>query len=433
LPAGVTLSTAGACGGKPTAAGSYTFTVTATDSASPQATGNQQYHLTVNFAITPVPLPSATVGTNYSQTLSGSGGTAPYTNFTVSSGSLPAGLTLTTAGALSGLPTKAGSYTFTVTAADSASTPNAGSQQYRLTVNLGINPSTLTAATVGVSYSQKLTASGGTAPYTFTVASGTSLPAGLALSTAGTLSGKPTAAGSFTFTITAKDSSTTPPPISGSENYTLVVNAPTLVITPTTLPAAHVASRYSQTIHVSGGTAPYTFALASGSSLPAGLTLNSTTGVISGVPTAQTSSPDTFTVQATDASTGTAAPFSKSQSYTLTVGQGLPALVTFLSTLPDLSVNAASPSFKVVVQDALHNKLGGVTVTLRLVTLGAPLPAKFGAKSVIRAVTTADGVASFSGFTVSGRGVFEIDAIADAASGFSNSFVVGLSGRHSPL
>ncbi len=82
-----------------------------------------------------------------------------------------------------------------------------------------LSPPTLPAAQVGVAYSQTITASGGTSPYTYTVTSG-ALPAGLALSTGGALSGTPTAGGTFSFTVTAKDSNN----ITGAQAYTLTVN-----------------------------------------------------------------------------------------------------------------------------------------------------------------------------------------------------------------
>jgi hypothetical protein len=173
------------------------------------------------ITLSPSTLTAGQVGAAYSQMITASGGTGPYT-YTVSSGALPAGLALSAGGALSGTPTAAGTFYFTVTAKDSNNIT--GAQAYSLAVapapTITLSPSTLTAGQVGVSYSQTITASGGASPYTYTVSSG-ALPAGLALSTGGALSGTPTAAGTFYFTVTAKDSNN----ITGAQAYTLAVTA----------------------------------------------------------------------------------------------------------------------------------------------------------------------------------------------------------------
>lgn len=149
------------------------------------------------------PLPGGTVGVSYSQTISASGGTAPYT-YTVTSGSLPQGLTLASNGTLSGTPIASGVANFTVTAAHGGFGCS-GSQAYTLTITCPtstISPSTLPNGTVGASYLQTISASGGTGTYAYTVSSG-SLPAGLYLLGNGTLAGVPSTAGPFSFTVTA--------------------------------------------------------------------------------------------------------------------------------------------------------------------------------------------------------------------------------------
>jgi uncharacterized delta-60 repeat protein len=312
LPAGVTLTTAGVLAGTPTAAGSSTFTIRAT--ATGGCTGDKSYTLTIapgcpTITLSPATLPSGTVGTAYTQTFTASGGA---TAFTVSSGTLPAGLTLSAAGMLSGTPTTAGSSSVVITATAGTCT---GTRSYTLLINpaaclaITILPATLSGASVGTAYTQTFTASGGTAPYTYSLASGT-LPAGLSLSASGNVTGTPTAAGSSTFTIRA-----TAGTCSGTQNYTFTVGngaCPTVSFTPASLPDATVGTAYSQTIVASGGTLTYALALATGSTLPAGLTLNPATGVISGTPTATGNS--TFTIQATSGTcTG-------SQTYTLTAG-----------------------------------------------------------------------------------------------------------------
>ena len=319
LPTGLTLSSAGVLSGTPTAGGTFTFTITATDSSTGTGpyTGSHSYTLTVGaptITLSPTTLPGGTKGTAYSQTVSASGGTSPY-SFAKTSGTLPTGLTLSSAGVLSGTPTTAGSYTFTITATDSSTGtgPYTASQSYTVTISLALSPTTLPAAAVATSYSATtITASGGTSPYTYNVTSG-ALPAGLTLSSAGVLSGTPTAGGTFTFTITATDSAT-PTHNTGSQSYTLTVSAPTILVSPTTLPGGTKGTAYSQPVVASGGTSPYSFAKTSGT-LPTGLTLSSA-GVLSGTPTATGSY--TFTITATDSSTGTG-PYTGSQSYTVRV------------------------------------------------------------------------------------------------------------------
>jgi uncharacterized repeat protein (TIGR01451 family) len=204
----------------------------------------------------------------------------------------------------------AGPDSFTYTATNIAGT----SSPATVTITVAAPPITLTpaslpAATVGVAYSQTVTASGGAGPYAFAITSG-SLPAGLHLSSSGTLSGPPTAGGTFTFTVTAIDSSTR----TGSQAYTLTVNAPTISVAPATLPNSTIGTAYSQTVSASGGTAPYTFAITAGA-LPVGLTLSSN-GTLSGPLTA--GGTFNFTITATDSSTGTG-PFTGSRAYSITV------------------------------------------------------------------------------------------------------------------
>ncbi|CAG2098266.1 putative Ig domain-containing protein [Xanthomonas arboricola pv. juglandis] len=328
LPAGITLDgSSGALTGTPGSVGSFSFSVTATDSTTgtpSQAT--RSYTLTIAappIVVAPSTLPAATRGTAYSQTLSASGGTAPYT-YALASGTLPAGITLASNGTLSGTATVEGSFNFTVTATD-ANTFTA-TQAYALTVagpNLVLPASTLPAGTAGQAYSAAITpATGGTAPYTYALTGGV-LPAGVVVDAAtGALSGTPTVAGTFNFTLTASDS-TPSPAAQASRNYALTIAAPVVVIAPTTLPAATRGTAYSQTLSASGGTAPYTYALASGT-LPAGITLASN-GTLSGTATVEGSF--NVTVTATDANT-----FTATQAYALTVAG--PNLVLPASTLP---------------------------------------------------------------------------------------------------
>ena len=318
LPAGLTLSSAGLLSGVPTASGSFSFTIRATDSQG--FAGTRAYSLSITAGpvvnLSPTSLPAGNEALSYSQVIAASGGTAPYT-YAVTSGALPPGLSLSVGGTLSGNPITSGSYGFTVTATDAQG--YLGSRTYALSITaaptITIAPSSLPAASENLPYSQSITASGGTAPYDYAVTSG-SLPPGLTLSSGGVLSGAPTASGSFNITVTATDALT----YTGSQAYTVTVGAaPTITIAPTSLPAANENLAYSQTVTASGGTAPYGYAVTAGA-LPPGLTLSSG-GALSGSPTASGSF--NFTVTATDAMT-----YTGSQSYTLVVGSASTITIT---------------------------------------------------------------------------------------------------------
>ena len=173
-----------------------------------------------------------------------------------------------------------------------------------------VNPASLPNGSVGTPYSHTVSASGGTAPFTFSISSG-ALPTGLILNGAtGAITGTPTTVGTFTFTITATDATG----CTGSRLYTITIaspGCPAIVLSPTTLPPGQVLVPYVQTITASGGTAPFTFAI-SGGALPAGLTLNPATGLISGTPLV--SGIFNVTIRATDAVGCQGA-----RSYTLTI------------------------------------------------------------------------------------------------------------------
>ncbi|HVT02840.1 MAG TPA: ice-binding family protein [Thermoanaerobaculia bacterium] len=144
-----------------------------------------------------------------------------------------------------------------------------------------VNPATLPNGSVGTPYNQTVSGSGSLAvPYTFSVSSG-ALPGGLILNSAtGAITGTPTAAGTFVFSITATDQNG----CSGSRQYTISIaspGCPVITLSPTTLPPAMPQTFYSQSVTASGGTAPYVYTIVSGA-LPAALTLNPATGLISG-------------------------------------------------------------------------------------------------------------------------------------------------------
>ncbi len=161
---------------------------------------------------------------------------------------------------------------------------------------LSVSTSTLPQAVINVPYNVTLSATGGTPPYAWNVASGTLNP-GISLSRAGVISGTPTATGSSGFTVAVSDSEQ--PPSVANAQFSISVNA-ALQVTTTSLPGGSPNVFYSSTLAASGGIAPYSWTITQGN-LPSGITLNATSGVISGTPTVPGTS--SFTVQASDSET----------------------------------------------------------------------------------------------------------------------------------
>jgi len=322
LPPGLGLSSTGLISGTPTSSGSYSFIIIASDSCLPNGQSVQRsFTLQINPApcpalsiTSPSTLSTGTIGDGYSYQLQTTGGQAPII-FSLTSGSLPPGLILSSTGLISGTPTGMGTYNFTVTVTDSCV---AGAQSlqgnFSITVNAApcpalsiISPSTLTSGTVGQGYTYQIATSGGQAPITFSLVSG-ELPSGLSLGSSGLISGTPLTAGTWNFTVRATDSCATAARISkksiSDKSFSITINpaaCPSLSYTsPATLSTGTVGQAYSYQLQTSGGQTPVTFSFVSGS-LPPGLTLGST-GLISGMPTS--SGNYSFTASATDSCAG---------------------------------------------------------------------------------------------------------------------------------
>jgi len=323
LPPGLTMPAQSGSGtvitGNPTKAGTYGFTVKATDGS---LTATLAYQITVTVQGPPdqllctaangsylvsgvCTLPDATLGVPYQGHLATShnaGGT-----LSIVAGALPAGLSLpATFGAsgdvVSGTVTQPlgdyNTYTFTVQGTGDQGQPLYQAYQISvdpdqpLTITLAAGGSTLPPAMAGGAYTWDFSLSGGAAPYTWSVASG-SLPPGLALTspyaTSGDnnsqLSGTPTTAGTYPFTIRVSDYDGQ----QATQQFSLTV-APPLQITPTTLPAGTVGVKYSRDLPAQGGTPPYTWSVVNNiNELPPGLTLDTTApdynNVLTGTPT----------------------------------------------------------------------------------------------------------------------------------------------------
>jgi hypothetical protein len=330
LPAGLSLDgTTGTISGTPTTLGTVSFTVQATDAKS--LTGTRQLSIDIRGAvsITPPTLPGGQVGSPYTATVTATGGTLPYT-WSISSGSLPAGLTIAGNGdhtaTISGTPTALGTSAFTMQVADGESPPATGTAAASITIVglITITNTSLPDGNVAIFYDQQLRATGGLAPYTWSLTADSGpLPPGLSLTAAtGVISGTPTTTGAYPIAVQVFDSET--PPIMATGSFTITIDpTPQLEVTTSSLPAGRQGVRYSNTLAATGGVPPYSWSLTSGP-LPAGLTLSGT-GVISGTPTGHTGN-FPITAQVTDTLGNTAS----SSGLTLVINSG-PLVITTVS------------------------------------------------------------------------------------------------------
>ena len=341
LPAGLSInSSTGAISGTPTAAsGAANYTVTVTDANN--ATATAIFSLTVNGVVTATQaIPSTGLTVNHAATsftpVTGSGGTGSLT-YGVSP-TLPAGLSFnTTTGAVTGTPTSvssATSYTVTVTDTNNATATASFSLAVNgaVTATQAIASTTLTLNHAATSFTP-VTGGGGTAPLSYGVSP--SLPAGLNFSSStGAITGTPTAthvSSSFTVTVTDANSAT------ATASFSLAVNpgvTATTAVPTTILTANHAATSFTP-VTGGGGLAPLSYGVSP--TLPAGLSINSSTGTISGTPTASIGA-TTFTVTVTDANSATA-----TATFSLTVNGAVTATTAIPSTV--LVVNQAATGF----------------------------------------------------------------------------------------
>ena len=363
LPPGLSLSSDGQISGTPTVVGSYSFRIGVSDSET-QAVADFTLNIDSPLAIsTSSPLSPGIAAVPYSQSLTAVGGTSPYVNWSVISGALPPGLTLSpTSGVISGTPSTPGPYSFTVQVQDSATPQQTASQTFSLAISpapltiLTMTP--LTPGTVGTAYSQTVAATGGTAPYAWSITVG-ALPAGLTLNgSTGAITGTPTTAGTAKFTVQVQDSAGTPQ--TASKAFALTINPPTLTISY----GESIAGRDSWNGVFSNRRCDrrygaYAWSITAGA-LPAGLTLNGSTGAITGTPT--TAGTANFTVQVQD-SAGT--PQTASKAFALTINPGA------------LTISSVSPLNTAIANTPYSNTLsasGGTAPLTWSMTVGS-LPA----------------------------------------------------------
>lgn len=376
--------------------GSVDIVVT-TPSGSATLTGAFAYVAPPSIALTPGSgsgaLAAATVNIAYSQAIAASGGTAPY-SYAVTSGSLPAGLTLNAGtGTISGTPTAGGTVNFTITATDANSAtaqasysiavggvPTVGAVSATLNANSSANPITLNL-------------SGGAAT---SVAVAAAPSHGIASAAGTTISYTPTPgySGADSFTYTATNASGTSAPAT----VTVTVWAPTLALSPATgaLAGGAIGVAYIQTITASGGTAPYGYEITSGA-LGAGLSFNTSTGTISGTPMANGIA--NLTITATDAYGATG-----SSAYSLTIGGQAPVASAVSATVAanssanpiTLSLSGGAATSVAVASGAAH---GNATATNMSITY-TPTPGYSGPDSFTYTATNASGTSSLATVTV---------------------------------
>ena len=281
------------------------------------------------------PLPAATGSQYYYQTLAAGGGNGSYTWLVPSGSTLPAWLSLSAGGVLSGTPPDSVAGTtlnVPVEVADTEPTPQQATLTFSLSIVAGqltiTTTSPLPGATAGAAFSSTLAATGGNGSYTWSVPAGNTLPAWLSLSAGGVLSGTPpdSVAGT-TLSVTVEVADTETPPQDTTATLSLpVVAAPPVITTTSPLPGATVEMAYSETLTATGGTTPYTWLYPVESFHPSWLALSSA-GVLSGTPPA-TAGGKSFTVdvQVTDA-TGA----STKGTFSLAVRSGVSVSATTVS------------------------------------------------------------------------------------------------------
>jgi len=357
LPPGLQLSSSGVISGTPTQTGTYTFDVTLTDSSSSNQQGTgATFTININppnpVAITtPSGLPNGAVGVKYSTPLRAQGGQVPYT-WALTSGTLAPGLQLGTDGSLTGTPTQAGNYSFTVTVTDGLNQTSSVTFTLIVVSGFAITTPSLPGGTVGVAYSQQINVTPTTGPYTFSVTSSSGPPGGLTLGAsssnpATTLNGTPTTSGTFTFTIQAGDSAGH----TASQSYTLVIAPAPITIAPGKLPDGTVGTPYSQQLTATGGAGGYVFTIGSGA--PPGIAVSSS-GLLSGTPTAAAAF--SFGVTVTDSKQETV-----TQTYQLTINNppvSRPTITGVGTTAPP----AQQPTISVTLQQPYPTDLSGTLV-----------------------------------------------------------------------
>ncbi len=436
LPPGLSLQSAnGIISGTPTVEGSYKFNISVLDSdfiyVEQEFIINQDNPVTI---ITPERLKNGTVGISYPFSFELFGGLAPF-NFAVVSSSLPGGLTMSTDGKISGSPTAAGVFSFKVKVTDARNETHQKEFDLDIFNPITIDMIRLNDGVVGHGFKQQLTISGGNpnGPYVWDYNSGRDIP-GVDLiqeaSQSWVLSGTPTEDFFETLVFAVKDQDGR----SAIKDYLLEIYPP-IEITTDYLPDGRRDEAYSEVIEFESGAPPFSFT-ASGQ-LPAGLSLNKLTGVISGIPTI--SQLKTFTVKVTDS----AYPDKQSVEKSLTIRivsdmviltpSLLAGVVRDVTLTPIiLSVSGGTPPYSWSLVDGTlpdGTEISSASGEIR------GIPAEYGDFDFTLRVNDADGATADKRFSWRVFDTLKIlsDAVPNAAKESDYYFRISLSGGEPPF
>jgi hypothetical protein len=356
------------------ALGTYNFTIRATDENG--CFGERAYTLPVTStcpSITvnsnPGSLPNGTVGTPYSATFSATGGTGPYT-FSVLVGNLPLGLALNaTTGALTGTPNGGGSYGFTIRATDANGCT--GARVYAIVISgacgYALTPTSINVPVEGTGDFVNITTASSCAWTATSNNSWITIVDGAA----------GTGVGLLAYFVDANPG----PPRTGTmtiagQLFTVTQSGdcPAISVNPTTptLSAGTIGTSYSQTFAQTGGNGAVAFTVSAGA-LPTGLTLNSSTGVLSGTPT--NANTFNFTIRATDVNNCTG-----ERAYSITINPALPSCPVVSGMAPangavGSSVVIAGTNFTGVTSVKFSNNITAAFVINSATQITATVPA----------------------------------------------------------
>jgi hypothetical protein len=368
----------------------------------------------------------AVVGINTAATITADGGTGATTvGFTITVGSIPAGLSFTVNGnqlLVAGTPTATGSVSFDVTATDSAMTTT--TQSYTLVINpaISLSPGSVPSGSVGMPYSQTITASNGTGVKVLSyVITASTIPAGLTLTPDANqlaITGTPTASGTFSFDVTATDEAGA----TATQSYTLTVNpGPADHISfsePATFPAGvpfqvtvTVEDAYNNTVTGYTGTVNFTL----NGTLARTYTFTPADQGSHTFPRVTLTQAGSFTVTATDAANPA---ITGSTSFTV-----VPAAPDHIALIVTPTIPAGTPfSITVTVQDAYGNTVTGYAGTIHFTLTGPVMP------TADYTFTTTDiGTHAFSNLVLRQSGLYTLTATdaADPDLTGSVAFAVG--------